>query len=142
LVEASSLEPPEKLVEAEFEHRIERFREDLERAGLTMTDYEREAQMTELEIRRDLRDHSRRSVKAELLLEEVARAQGIQVEEEEIGKEVAVAAARAGQNPKDVAKQIVDSGRLGSVVADIMRRKALEYVVENVKVTGRRADAG
>lgn len=136
VVDASSLVAPDKLVESEFEHRLEHFEEDLKRAGLRMADYERQAQLTELEIRRDLRAHAERSVKAELLLEQIARDQGLDASEEDIGREVAMLAARLGRDPKEVAEQIVKSGRLRGVAADVIRRKALDYATEHVNVVG------
>jgi trigger factor len=140
LVEAAALEPPEKLVDAEFNHQLEHFEEDLGRAGLTLDDYARQSAATELEIRRDIRTRAQRSVAAELLLEEVARREGIGVEDEEIGREVALLAARAEQDAKEVAQQLMESGRLSVVAADIMRRKALDNVVANVNVSGRVAE--
>jgi trigger factor len=137
LVEASDLEPPEKLVEAELEHRLEHFEEDLKRSGLTMDDYTSRANLTELEIRRDIRRQVERSVKAELLLEEIARTKRFDVTEEDIGREVALLAHRSGRDAKEVAEQVLNAGRLGSLAADIMRRKALEHVVETINVAGR-----
>ncbi|HEX2294781.1 MAG TPA: trigger factor [Actinomycetota bacterium] len=137
LVDASDLEAPEKLVEGELSHRLEHFEEDLKRAGLTMADYTQRANVTELEVRRDIRSQVERSVKAELLLEEIARTERFDVTEEDIGREVALLAHRTGRDPKEVAEQVVNAGRLGSLAADIMRRKALEYVVEAINVTGR-----
>lgn len=136
-VEASALEPPETLVESEFKHQLEHFEADLASAGLSVDDYARRAEVTELEIRRDVRSQAMRSVKAELLLEEVARLQEINVSQEEIGREVAIAAARAEREAEEVAKQLVSSGRLPAVAADIMRRKALDYVVQHADVAGR-----
>ena len=136
LVDASELDPPEKLVESEFEHRLQHLEEDLKRAGLTLDSYGAQVQLTELEIRRDLREQAARSVKAELLLEEIARQQSIDVSEEELGREISLAAAQAQRDPKEVAQNLVDSGRVGAVAADIMRRKALDYVVRTVNVTG------
>ena len=136
LVDASDLEPPEKLVESEFEHRLQHLEEDLKRAGMTLDSYGSQVQLTELEIRRDLREQAARSVKAELLLEEIARQQSIDVSEEELGREISLAAAQAQRDPKEVAQNLVDSGRVGAVAADIMRRKALDYVVRTVNVTG------
>jgi trigger factor len=103
---------------------------------LTMAEYEAQVDATELEIRRDLRAGARRSVTAELLLEQIARDQDLGVTEEDFGREVARAAARAGRDPKEVAQELVDGGRLSAVAADIMRRKALDYVVEKVNVIG------
>ncbi len=137
LVDASALEPPEKLVETELEHRLEHFDEELKRSGLTMNDYMTRANLTELEIRRDIRRQVERSVKAELLLEEIARTEKFDVTEEDIGREIALLAHRTGRDAKEVAEQVVDAGRLGSLAADIMRRKALEHVVEAINVAGR-----
>lgn len=134
LIDAAELESPEKLVEAEFDHRLQHLEEDLGRAGMTLASYADSVQQTELEIRRDLRRSVARSVKAELLLEQIARDQEVEVTEEDLGRDIAVAAARSGQDASEVAKQLAGSGRLGSVAADIMRRKALDYVVEHVNM--------
>jgi trigger factor len=105
-----------------------------------MADYLKQAGLTELELRKDMRDNALRSVKAELLLEQVARDKEFSIEQDDIGREIAYTAARTGSDPGELAKQLVASGRLGSVAADIMRRKALDYVVEHVNLTGRRAE--
>ncbi len=136
LVDASDLEAPEKLVEGEFQHRLEHLTADLQRAGLSLDDYAREAQLTELEIRRDVRAQAARSVKAELLLEEIARRESIDVTEDDLGREIAMLAAQAQTDPKEVARNLAESGRVRALAADIMRRKALDYFVEHVTVTG------
>lgn len=136
LIDAADFTAPEKLVEAEFNHRLEHFEKDLADAGLSMDEYVRQTESTELQIRSDIRSQTARSVKAELLLEEIARRRQIDVTEEDIGREVAIAAARAQRDPKEVAEQLVSSGRLSAVAADIMRRKALDHVVDEVNVIG------
>jgi trigger factor len=140
LVAASDLVPPESLVEGEFNHRLEHLEADLRQAGLSMGEFATRSDATELELRRDLRDGAARSVKAELLLEQVARENEITVTEEDLGREIAHAAARSGSDPGDLAKQLASSGRLPSVAADIMRRKALDYVVDHINVVNRPAD--
>jgi trigger factor len=137
LVDASDLEPPEKLVEGEFEHRLSHLEADLKRAGLTLDDYGRQTQLTELEIRRDLRAEAAKSVTAELLLEQIARDNEIEVTDEDLGREIAFAAARAEREPREVAEELMASGRVSALAADIMRKKALDYVVEHINVTGR-----
>jgi trigger factor len=136
LVDAASFEAPTKLVEAEFEHRLKHLEEDLARVGMSMSKYAQEIDSSELEIRADMRRNAARSVKAELLLEEIARSEEIGVSEEDLGREIAIAAARAQRDPQELAKQLVDGGRLGAVAADIMRRKALDHAVNSVNVIG------
>ena len=142
LVTMVDLDAPEKLVDSEMEHRLSHFEQDLQRAGLTMEEYGRQAQLTELEIRRDMRDEVTRSIKAELILEEVARTAEIEVTQDELGQEIAMAALRAGKDPKEVAEQVVSSGRLSTVAADIMRRKALDHVIQSVDVLNRHTGDG
>jgi trigger factor len=137
LVEASPLEAPEKLVEAEFKHRLEHIETDLKAAGMTLDQYAETGGQTELEIRRDIRIDAAASVKAELLLEELARAQGLQVEDEDVAREIGMLAARSERDPKEVAQQLVRSEQLGAVMADVLRRKALDHLVEHVDVQGK-----
>ena len=142
LVGAVELEPPEGLLEQEFSHRLAHFEQDLKQAGMTMDDYGRQAQLTELEIRKDIRAQVEKAVKAELILEQVARDAEIEVNDEDIGQEIALAAMRAGRDPKEVAEQVVSSGRLSGVAADVLRRKALDHVYQNVDVQGRHSEEG
>lgn len=135
LVDASDLEAPDKLVEEEFKHRMDHFERDLSQAGLTMDDYGKRVELTELEIRRDLRAQAGRSVKAELLLEEIARQQSVEVTDEDLGREIAILAARTQREPKDIAKNLAESGQVRALAADIMRRKALDYLAEHVNVS-------
>lgn len=137
LVEAAGIEAPEKLVEGELQHRLQHVEEDLKSAGLTLAQYAERSGSTELEVRSDMRTQAERSVKAELLLEEIARAQDIEVTQDDIGLEIAYAASRADQDPKEVAEQLVSSGRLSALASDILRRKALDHVVDNIEVEGR-----
>lgn len=137
LVDASDLEAPAKLVEGEFNHRMEHIEEDLKKAGMSLEEYGQRVDSTELEIRRDVREDAGRSVRAELLLEEVARANEIEVTQEDLGLQIAFMAARAGVEPKQLAEQLVSEGRLAPVAADVMRRKALDVVVEQMNVVGR-----
>lgn len=142
LVRASDLDPPERLVEDEFNHRLSHLNAELQRVGATLQEYAAHSHLTELELRGDMRTQAAMSVTAELLLEEVAREHGIEATNEDLGREVAYIAARSKTDPKEVAQQLASSGRLGAVVADIMRRKALDHVVHHVNVTGLDRDDG
>ncbi len=135
-IEASELQPPERLVTDELGHRMSHIEEDLAGAGITLAQYAEQTGSTELEMRAEMRTQAELSVKAELLLEEVVRTQDIKIDDEDLGREIAYLAAQTETEPGELAKQLASSGRLRGVVADIMRRKALDYVVENANVTG------
>jgi len=142
LVEASDLEAPERLVVDEVKHRMEHVEQDLASAGITLEQYAEQTGTTELEVRSDIRDQAAMSVKAELLLEEVVRTADIKVDDDDLGREIAYLSAQSDTEPGELAKQLASSGRLRGVVADIMRRKALDHVVEQVNVMGLEPPAG
>ncbi|HEX2050878.1 MAG TPA: trigger factor [Actinomycetota bacterium] len=137
LVDRSGLDAPERLVDDELRHRMEHLEADLRRAGMTLAQYAERTDSTELELRAELRKSVARTVVAELLLEQVAREQDVQVTDEDLGREVALVAARTGRDAEEVTKELLSTGRLRAVAADIMRRKALDYVVAHVNVKGR-----
>jgi trigger factor len=135
-VEAADLEAPEKLVDAEVNHRMEHIEQDLASAGITLEQYAEQTGTTELEVRSDIREQAAMSVKAELLLEEVVRTADIKVDDDDLGREIAYLSAQSNTEPGELAKQLASSGRLRGVVADIMRRKALDHVVAQVNIIG------
>jgi trigger factor len=136
LVETAELEAPERLVDDEVKHRMEHVEQDLAGAGITLEQYAEQTGSTELELRATLRTQAAQSVKAELLLEEVVRRADIKVDDDDLGREIAYLSAQTDTEPGELAKQLASSGRLRGVVADIMRRKALDYVVEQANVVG------
>jgi trigger factor len=135
-VEAADLEAPEKLVDAEVNHRMEHIEQDLASAGMSLEQYAEQTGTTELEVRSDIREQAAMSVKAELLLEEVVRTADIKVDDDDLGREIAYLSAQSNTEPGELAKELASSGRLRGVVADIMRRKALDHVVGQVNVIG------
>jgi trigger factor len=141
-VEAADLEAPERLVDDEVKHRMEHVEQDLASAGITLEQYAEQTGSTELEVRSDIRTQAAMSVKAELLLEEVVRKADIKVDDDDLGREIAYLSAQSNTEPGELAKQLASSGRLRGVVADIMRRKALDHVVEQVNVIGLEPPAG
>ncbi|MGH2774419.1 MAG: trigger factor, partial [Actinomycetota bacterium] len=140
-VEAADLDAPERLVDDEVKHRMEHVEQDLAGAGMTFEQYAEQTGSTELEVRSEVREQAAQSVKAELLLEEVVRKTDIKVDDDDLGREIAYLSAQTNTEPGELAKQLASSGRLRGVVADIMRRKALDHVVEQVNVIGLEAQS-
>lgn len=135
-VEAAELKAPERLVDDEVKHRMEHIEQDLASAGVTLEQYAEQTGSTELEVRSEVREQAAQSVKAELLLEEVVRRADIKVDDDDLGREIAYLSAQTNTEPGELAKELASSGRLRGLVADIMRRKALDHVVEQMNVVG------
>jgi len=80
-----------------------------------------------------------RAIKADLVLEAVARREDIQVTPEELGREIAGLASALGRDQKDLAKSLDRSGQVVALAGDIIRSKALDLLVEHADI---HSDAG
>jgi trigger factor len=141
MIEKVDVELPDSLIEEETEHRIAHSKERAERAGLTMEQLLESQGWDEARLREDSRDHALRGIKADLVLEAVARAADIEVTAEEIGAEVGALAQAYGRDPKELAKQLERSGQIVTLAGDIIRTKALDLVVERADIESTKPQA-
>jgi trigger factor len=126
---------PDSLVHSEVEARRNSLDEQLERSGRSMADYLESASLTEEQLDADIVADARRSVKAGFVLDELARQEDLNVEQEELNAFVVEQAYRMGVQPDRLAQELVDRGQLGSAVAEVLRAKALSLLTERAKVT-------
>jgi trigger factor len=135
MVDTVEVELPESLVGSETAHRVQHAEERAGRYGLTLD------QMLELQgwdrdrLAQDSRDHSVRAIKADLVLEGVARSEKLEVTAEEIGAEIGSMAKAYDRDPKELAKQLDRTGQIVTLAGDIIRTKALDLLVERADIT-------
>ena len=135
LVDSLDLDLPDTLVDEETEHRVQHARERAERAGIRLEQLLEAQGLDELRFRSDARAHALRAIKADLVLESVARNEELEVTAEELGREVASLATALGREPKEVAKTLEASGQVVALASDIIRSKALDLLVEQAEIT-------
>ncbi len=134
LVDTVDVDLPESLVDEETEHRVQHARERAERAGLTLEQLLEMQGVDELRFRSDTRAHAIRAIEADLVLEAVARMEGMDVTAEELGAEISGLAAALGRDPKEVARTLERNGQVVSLAGDILRSKALDLLVEHADI--------
>jgi trigger factor len=130
----AEFEPPDTLVRQEMAYRLRRFEEQLKAAGLTLDQYLQSQSMTDEEIENDLRKQAERNVRAQLLLEEIGRRNELTVSEDELRQEVRYHAEVLRTDPAELEKQLSSGGRLAALAGDIIRRKALDLLVEKAEI--------
>jgi trigger factor len=129
------VEAPESLVQSEIAFRLQRFEDQLRAANATLEQYLQSQNFTEEQLEADLRRQAERNVRAQLILEEVGRQEGFQVTEEELREEIRYHAETMRTDPADLAKELGERGRLMALAGDIIRRKALNLLVEKADIT-------
>jgi trigger factor len=121
---------PESMVHDELHYRANRFAQQLTMMGTNLEQYLQALGQTADDVEADLRAQSERAVKAQLVLEAIAQAEGFEATEEEIEAELRRQAQRVGRDPEDVRRALAD-GRIGVIAGDILRSKALAFMVEH-----------
>jgi trigger factor len=134
LISSVEVDLPDTLVDEEVEHRVAHAQERAQQAGMTLQQLLEAQEMDELRFRAEARDHAIRAIKADLVLEAVARKEDLQVSEEEIGREISSLASALGRDPKELAKNLARSGQVVSLAGDIIRSKALDLLVEHADI--------
>jgi trigger factor len=126
---------PERTVDDEIRNRRESLEQQLAANGLDLDAYlasqdeslEAHEAHTKVDVERDLR--------AQFVLDAVVVKEELGIEEAELTEYIVRRASRAGVSPDDYAQQLVRSGTVPLAVADVLRGKALAYVLENAVVT-------
>jgi trigger factor len=130
---------PESMVHDELHYRANRFAQQLTMMGTNLDQYLQALGQTADDVEADLRAQSERAVRAQLVLEAIAQAEGFEATEEEIEAELRRQAQRVGRDPEEVRRALAD-GRIGVIAGDILRSKALAYMVEHAEQRDPRPD--
>ncbi|RYE74633.1 MAG: trigger factor, partial [Myxococcales bacterium] len=103
-------------------------------AGMTMEQYLDNEKQTQDEFDGELEKRVRDSVAAQFLLDEIAKAEEVGVEQQELSEHMFRRAQQSGQNPDEFVKHMVEHNHIPELVSEIVRGKALAVVVESATV--------
>jgi trigger factor len=126
---------PETLVTDELNARRESVEQQLAYAGMTLDAYAEEQNETVEEFEANLERQVRDSVTARFVLEEIAKVEELDIEQDELMQHMMRRAQQTGENPQDFVNHMVEHGHLPELIMEVRRGKALARVVESAVVT-------
>jgi trigger factor len=132
LSERISFELPPSMVEREIERRLEEFVRQLMQQNVDP----RQAGIDWAQFREAQREPARASVASALVLDEIARREGITVPSEDVDKEIERFAVRAGRTPAALRAQLEKEGGLARLVTGLRREKAVDLALSRATMTG------
>jgi trigger factor len=135
LVEGTEVPLPQSAVDAEydsrlheavhgFEHDEERFAQFLSAQGKSREEFDTEA-----------REDAENSVKTRLVLDALADAEEVSVNDQELTERIVHQAQQYQMPPEEFVQRIQQAGQLGAIYADVRRSKALITAVRAATVT-------
>jgi trigger factor len=134
LLAAVEVPMPEKVLADEIEYRRHQLAHALENAGLTLEQYLENEGQTQEEFDEQLDKDCAQAVRSQLVLDAIADAEEVGIDDGELTSEVVRRAQQSGVNPQQFADQLVQNGELPIVVADLRRGKALGVVTDQAKI--------
>ena len=93
------------------------------------------------EIAATAQTQAKNNLKTNFILQEIAHAEKIAVTDNEVAQRVAGIAQQQKKSPKALMREMQQSGRISSLRNSILIGKAIDFLLENAKVTEVEAEA-
>jgi len=127
----ATLDLPDVVVHEQAEELVADFKRSLESQGATLEAYVEATGTTMEQMIEDLKPQAANNVKTGLVLDAVAKAEGIEASDEEISAAVAQMAAAGRVDAKSFEARLRKSGRIEPVRWQIVREKAADFIMAN-----------
>ena len=135
MLETMEIPLPETIVTDELNARRQSIEQQLAQAGMTMEAYLEDEKQTVDEFEADLERRVRDAVGAQFVLDEIAKAEEIGVDQNELSQHLVRRAQQSGQDPQEFANHMFEHNHVPDLVQEILRGKALAILVESAVVT-------
>ncbi|HVM14911.1 MAG TPA: trigger factor [Egibacteraceae bacterium] len=125
---------PTSMVQTEVRFLLDRVAQQAEQYGMSVEQFLQAAGVSNEQMLEQFEAEAEQAVKAHLVLDAVARDAELEIERNDLRGEVALQAARMGRDPSELAEFMSQPERVGALVSDALRRKAIDHLLEKVQV--------
>lgn len=129
-VAGAEMELPEAIIIDKADEMIDEFANSLRYQGMDMNNYMKMTNTTVDQLREDVKPEAERRLKENLTLEAIAKAEGLEVSDEDFEKELSDMAAAYGMDIETV-KGYVQGAEEKNMKTEMLLRKAADFIVEN-----------
>lgn len=127
---------PPAMIEDEVEQRRHQLEHQAEQYGMTLDDLFA-ADSTDAESwNEEAGQRATQSVKARIVLDRLAETLDVGVEPQDVNDEIVRHAMQMGMDPNQVAQVIQQQGTLPALIGDILRRKAMDALLDTAVLDG------
>lgn len=123
---------PPVMIDNRVEQMINELAANLEMQGLKLEVYLAANGMSADDLRKEYREDAEKNLRMEMLLEEVAQLENIKVEDVDLNMEIARMSSMYRATPKQIIKALKDNGQIQTVIGNVRRQKAMQFIFENM----------
>lgn len=125
---------PQAMVQDELRFRLSRLTQQAEQYGMSLDQYVQMSGTSADDLFANLEQESRKTVKAQLVIDKIGQAREIEVTGDDLGIEISRQAQRLDRDPQELAGFMTHPDRINALVSDAFRRKTIDHLVESVQV--------
>lgn len=133
-VEAAAVSVPGVMIEGEIDSMIEDLKFNLSRSGLQFDMYLQYMGKTEEDMRADFAAGAENRVKTRLVIDEIAKAEAVEVSEEDLELHLEEMARPYGQTGQQAREMLTERGQLHAVRSSLVSSKTIDLLVEQATV--------
>ena len=134
VVEGVNFEIPEAIVEREIQFQINRFAQQLQMQGMSLNQYFEMTGQNIEKMRESIKESAEKSVKRDLVLNEIAKVEKIEATEEEVNAELDRTALMYGMDREGLIGEVKKSGNYARFIDDIkyqiVNRKTVDLLAK------------
>ena len=138
VVANTNVEVPAELTNREVEYQINRFAQQLQMQGISLEQYFQMTGQTLDKMREESREMAEKSVKTELVLSEITKAENIEVSDDEVNAEIDKMATMYGMDKEALLADVRKSGNYVRFIDETKYRlsheKTIDLLVNSAKV--------
>lgn len=131
--EATEIDIPEAMVESQIDDMIKEFQQQLSQQGLNLQQYFEYLGKNIDQFRGEIRQDAYKKVKTKLVVEAVAKTEGLEVSEEDLNEELGKMAEMYNLEVEKIRELMGDQGII-YLKQDIRNRKAIDLLYDNAVI--------
>lgn len=131
--ENAEVEIPEAMIKGEVENMVRDFDNRLRAQGMNLDMFLGFSGQSVDDLRAQMQGDAEKRVRNNLVLEAIAKAEKIEVTQDEINKELNDMAEAYKRTPEEIRNILAANGSLGSLNEEILIRKTVQFLVDNSK---------
>ena len=134
VVDGVNFEIPEAIVEREIQFQINRFAQQLQMQGMSLNQYFEMTGQNIEKMRESIKESAEKSVKRDLVLNEIAKVEKVEATEEEVNAELDRTALMYGMDREGLIAEVRKSGNYARFIDDIkyqiVNRKTVDLLAK------------
>ncbi|MGN7168021.1 trigger factor [Paenibacillus cellulositrophicus] len=129
----AEVEIPQAMIDSEIQNMMRDFDNRLRNQGMNLEMFLSFSGQTTADLQEQMKDDAEKRVRNNLVLEQIAKEENIEVTEEDINKELEVMAESYKRTADEIRNILTANGSLGSLREEISLRKTVDLLIENSK---------